>query len=233
MRQIVLDTETTGLEVHRGDRLVEIGCIELVQRQRTGREFHRFLNPERAMSTGASEVTGITDDMLSDKPLFREIADEFLHFIDGAELIAHNASFDVGFIDAELARIGAGPLAERVQVVDTLALAREKFPGQRNNLNALCKRLDIDFSHRTQHGALLDANLLVDVYLALTSGQGQLGFDAEDATIDVQEAVAALEIRARPRVLRAVASERDAHEARLRVLDKKVGGSCLWRALGG
>lgn len=233
MRQIIFDTETTGLEAHRGDRLVEIGCVELIQRQRTGREFHCYLNPERAMSVGASELTGITDAMLSEKPLFREIAQEFLQFIDGAELVAHNAAFDIGFLNAELARIGEKAITERVHVVDTLAMAREKFPGQRNSLNALCKRLDVNYSHRTLHGALLDANLLVDVYLALTSGQGQLGFDAEETIVDEQDSVTILEVRARPRVLRSGAAEREAHENRLQALDKKVGGSCLWRSLAG
>lgn len=229
MRQVVLDTETTGLEAHRGHRLIEIGCIELVQRRRTGREFHTYLNPERAIDEGARAVTGISDEDLVDKPLFREIAAEFLDFIDGAEIIAHNAAFDVGFINAELARIGAGVLAERVHVLDTLALAREKFPGQRNSLDALCKRLDVDNSHRELHGALLDASLLVDVYLALTSGQGQLGFEEETAVANTTTAFAKLEIHTRPRVLRANATEIEEHEGRLLVLDKKAGGSCLWR----
>lgn len=229
MRQVILDTETTGLEAHRGHRLIEIGCVELVQRRRTGREFHTYLNPERAIDEGARAVTGISDEELLDKPLFRDIAAEFLQFIDGAEVIAHNAAFDAGFIDAELARIGAGKLAERVQMLDTLALAREKFPGQRNSLDALCKRLDVDNSHRGLHGALLDANLLVDVYLALTSGQGQLGFDVEADAADAVVLSTTFEIRSRPRVLRAMADELEAHEARLAVLDKKAGGACLWR----
>lgn len=229
MRQIILDTETTGLEVQRGHRLIEIGCIELVQRRPTGRTFHTYLNPDRAIDEGARAVTGIEDEFLLDKPRFADVAAEFLEFIDGAEIIAHNASFDVGFINAELARVGAGTLAERVQVLDTLVLAREKFPGQRNSLDALCKRLGVDNSHRELHGALLDANLLADVYLALTAGQGQLGFASEAAATETQVTVAALQIRVRPRVVRADAVEIQAHEARLVVLDKKAGGQCLWR----
>ncbi|MEO5625976.1 MAG: DNA polymerase III subunit epsilon, partial [Dokdonella sp.] len=188
MRQIILDTETTGLEVQRGHRVIEIGCVELVQRQRTGREFHTYLNPDRAIDEGARAVTGISDEFLLDKPRFAEIAAEFLDFIDGAEVIAHNAAFDVGFLNGELARTGIerATLADRVQVLDTLALAREKFPGQRNSLDALCKRLGIDNSHRGAHGALLDANLLADVYLALTAGQGALGFDSEAAQAETR-----------------------------------------------
>ena len=174
-------------------------------------------------------MTGIADEFLLDKPRFHEIAEEFIAFVDGAEVIAHNASFDVGFINAELARVGAGVLADRVQVLDTLVLAREKFPGQRNSLDALCKRLGVDNSHRELHGALLDANLLADVYLALTAGQGQLGFASETAAAETQVTVAALQIRVRPRVMRAGAGELEAHEARLVVLDKKAGGQCLWR----
>lgn len=233
MRQIILDTETTGLEAQRGHRLIEIGCIELVQRRPTGRTFHTYLNPDRAIDEGARAVTGIEDDFLLDKPRFADVAAEFLEFIDGAEIIAHNASFDVGFINAELARIGAGTLAERVQVLDTLALAREKFPGQRNGLDALCKRLGVDNSHREQHGALIDANLLADVYLALTAGQGQLGFASEAAAAEARVIETSMEIRVRPRVLRAGESDLEAHEARLAVLDKKVGGECLWRQSSG
>lgn len=176
MRQVVLDTETTGLSVERGHRVVEIGCIELVERRPTGRRFQRYLNPQRSMDAGAQEVTGISDDFLADKPLFADVADEFLAFVIGAELIIHNAAFDVGFLDAELARLGRGhpPLRELCPVVDSLQIARERFPGQRNSLDALCKRLQVDNAHRTLHGALLDAQLLADVYLSLTSGQGDL-----------------------------------------------------------
>jgi DNA polymerase-3 subunit epsilon len=228
MRQIVLDTETTGLEVQRGHRVVEIGCVELVQRRPTGRRFHYYLNPERAIDEGARAVTGIDEEFLRDKPRFREIVDEFLAFIDGAEIIAHNAAFDVGFLDAELARAGVGStLATRARVLDTLALAREKFPGQRNSLDALCKRLDVDNSHRGLHGALLDANLLAEVYLALTAGQGALGFGGEAAAADVAAPVV-LAIRVRPRVQRASVMERTLHAARLAAIEAASRGACAW-----
>ncbi|HEY0180180.1 MAG TPA: DNA polymerase III subunit epsilon [Dokdonella sp.] len=233
MRQIILDTETTGLEVQRGHRLIEIGCIELVQRRPTGRTFHYYLNPERAIDEAARAVTGISDEFLLDKPRFAEIAEEFLAFVDGAEIVAHNAAFDVGFIDAELARAGFAHarIAERVRVLDTLAVAREKFPGQRNSLDALCKRLGIDNSHRELHGALLDASLLAEVYLALTAGQGQLGFAVETAPAQVRVAVALAPLAARPRVLRASPTERAAHEARLEATEKASRGTSLWRRL--
>ena len=154
MRQVVLDTETTGLEVNKGHRIVEIGCVELLERRPTGNEFHRYVNPQRAMDEGATAVSGITDDFLADKPFFADVAADFLAFIDGAELIAHNASFDMGFLTAEFARLEQPvTVAERVSVLDTLLLAREKYPGQKNNLDALCKRLGVDNSHRDLHGA--------------------------------------------------------------------------------
>jgi DNA polymerase-3 subunit epsilon len=232
MRQILLDTETTGLEVQRGHRVIEIGCIELVQRRRTGREFHTYLNPDRAIDEGARAVTGIDDEMLRDKPRFGDIAAEFLAFIDGAELIAHNAAFDIGFLDAEFARAGMVDtrLAERCSVLDTLALAREKFPGQRNSLDALCKRLGVDNSHRELHGALLDADLLAEVYIALTSGQGALGFD-EGAGLGEAAVAVELSIRVRPRVLRALPSEIVLHEARIAAIDKASRGACVWMRL--
>lgn len=231
MRQIILDTETTGLEVQRGHRVIEIGCVELVQRRPTGRTFHHYLNPDRAIDEGARAVTGISDQFLLDKPRFADIAAEFLEFIDGAEVIAHNAAFDVGFLDAELSRIGvANPrLSERATVLDTLALAREKYPGQRNSLDALCKRLGIDNSHRGTHGALLDANLLADVYLALTSGQGHLGFDEETEVVAVHAAAMRVDLGVRPRVLRALQDELALHEARLEAIDKASKGTCVWR----
>jgi DNA polymerase-3 subunit epsilon len=233
MRQVILDTETTGLEVQRGHRVIEIGCVELVQRRPTGRTFHHYLNPDRAIDEGARAVTGISDEFLLDKPRFAEIAAEFLEFIDGAEIIAHNAAFDVGFLDGELARTGAQAprLADRVQVLDTLALAREKFPGQRNSLDALCKRLGIDNSHRGMHGALLDANLLADVYLALTAGQGNLGFDSEATQAETRVFNASVQILVRPRVLRAVDMELMLHAARLEAIDKASRGACVWKRL--
>lgn len=233
MRQIILDTETTGLEVQRGHRVVEIGCVEMVQRRPTGRTFHYYLNPDRAMDEGARAVTGLDDEFLRDKPRFTDIVDEFLAFIDGAEVIAHNAAFDVAFIEAELARAGIenARLAGRVQVLDTLALAREKFPGQRNSLDALCKRLGVDNSHREQHGALLDANLLADVYLALTSGQGSLGFADEAASTETRARAVVYRIAVRPRVLRASESEIAAHEVRLAAIDKASRGACVWQRM--
>jgi DNA polymerase-3 subunit epsilon len=233
MRQVILDTETTGLEVQRGHRVIEIGCVELVQRRPTGRRFHYYLNPDRTIDEGARAVTGISDEFLLDKPRFHEIAAEFLAFIDEAEVIAHNAAFDVGFLDAELVRAGVDRprLADRVQVLDTLALAREKFPGQRNNLDALCKRLGIDNSHRGMHGALLDANLLADVYLALTAGQGALGFENEAAQSDARVASVSLRILVRPRFVRANDEELTLHRARLVAVDKASRGACVWKLL--
>lgn len=232
MRQIILDTETTGLEVQRGHRIIEIGCVELVQRRPTGRTFHHYLNPDRAIDEGARAVTGISDEFLSDKPRFTEIVEEFLAFIDGAEVIAHNAAFDVGFLDAELARanVDVPRMSERTSVLDTLALAREKYPGQRNSLDALCKRLGVDNSHRGTHGALLDANLLADVYLALTSGQESLGFD-EDAAVAAAAQIAAvrIDVFVRPRIFRASQDEIVLHEARLAAIDKASKGACVWR----
>ena len=230
MRQVILDTETTGLEVQRGHRVIEIGCIELVQRRATGRRFHCYLNPDRSIDEGARAVTGISDDFLLDKPRFGDIAAEFLEFIDGAEVVAHNAAFDVGFLDAELARVGATQLATRALVIDTLALAREKFPGQRNSLDALCRRLGVDNSHRELHGALLDAQLLAEVYLAMTAGQGMLGF-GEESVEQVARAAVELRITVRPRVLRAAFEEVAAHLARIEAIDKASKGLCLWKRL--
>jgi len=236
MRQIVLDTETTGLEVRQGHRLVEIACVEMLERRLTGRHWQTYLNPERAMDEGASQVTGIRDDMLRDKPLFAAKVDEFLAFVDGAELVIHNASFDVGFIDAELARLGGayGRIGDRCSVLDTLAMARERYPGQRNSLDALCKRLGVDNSRRDLHGGLIDAQLLADVYLAMTSGQValDLAFESPAEPAATANVVAPLVLQRRPRVLRATAEELAMHEQGLAALDKKSpDGSCLWRKL--
>ena len=181
-RQIVLDTETTGLNARLGDRVIEIGCIELVNRRPTDNHFHRYLNPEHAIDEGASKVHGMTLEDLADKPRFAEIAGEFVEYLRGAELIIHNASFDVEFLDSELALAGLGKLASHCAgVVDTLAMARELHPGKRNNLDALCERYAVDHSKRTLHGALLDATLLSEVYLAMTRGQDSLIMDQEHA----------------------------------------------------
>lgn len=233
MRQVVLDTETTGLEWQKGNRVVEIGCVEMLERRPTGRTFHRYLKPDREFEPGAQEVTGLTLEFLADKPRFAEIVGEFLDFIDGAELIIHNAAFDLGFLNAELARLdGLGRIQDRCTVEDTLLMARQRYPGQRNSLDALCKRLGVDNSQRQLHGALLDAQILMDVYLALTSGQGEIGFDSEaapQAATEVAFVVEAGEAAPRPRV-RVSAEEADAHAARLAGLAKKAG-RCTWLEL--
>jgi DNA polymerase III subunit epsilon len=233
MRQIVLDTETTGLEVRQGHRLIEIACVELIERRPTGRHYQTYLNPDRAIDEGARQVTGIEDEFLLDKPRFADVMDEFLAFVDGAELVIHNASFDIGFLDAELARIGghAGRMADRCAVLDTLLMARERYPGQRNSLDALCKRLGVDNSARGLHGGLIDAQLLADVYLAMTSGQVVLDLAFEGAAEERRAALSVPMVLARrPRVLRADASELAAHERRLDALDKAAGGSSRWRS---
>ncbi len=234
MRQIVLDTETTGLEVTQGHRIIEIGCVELRNRRATGRHFHRYLNPDREVDAGARAVHGMSLQDLAGKPRFAEIADEFTQFIAGAELIIHNASFDVGFLDAELARLGGAPppqVSVLCQVLDTLSLAREMHPGQRNNLDALCKRYGIDNSHRELHGALLDARILADVYLAMTGGQSTLALDAapQRGTARAGSAAGAGPGELPLRVVTASAAERAAHEQLQDVLLRESRGHCLWR----
>jgi len=234
MRQIVLDTETTGLEVRQGHRLIEIACVELIERRPSGRHWQTYLNPERAIDEGARQVTGIADEFLLDKPRFAEVVVDFLAFIGDSELIIHNASFDVGFLDAELARVGVnlGCIADRCRVVDTLAMARERYPGQRNSLDALCKRLGVDNSARDLHGGLIDAQLLADVYLSMTSGQVVLDLAFEGAAEEARGAVLApVSLLRRPRVLRADASEIAAHEQRLDALDKAAQDVSVWRRL--
>lgn len=229
MRQIILDTETTGLSWERGNRVVEIGCVEFVERRPTGRTFQRYLNPGREFEPGAQQVTGLSLDFLADKPKFAAVVDEFLAFIDGAELIIHNAAFDVGFLDNELRLLGPqyGQLADRCGIEDSLLLARQRYPGQRNSLDALCKRLGVDNAHRQLHGALLDSQLLAEVYLALTSGQGEIGFDGGEATLVVEAAAFQVDVgAARPCVL-VSAEELAAHEARLATLRKKAG-KAVW-----
>ena len=230
MRQIILDTETTGLEWKKGNRVVEIGCVELLERRPSGNNFHRYLKPDCEFEAGAQEVTGLSLEFLADKPRFEEVVDEFLAYVDGAELIIHNAAFDMGFLENEMALLGRGPLAERVRVTDTLAMARERFPGQRNSLDALCKRLGVDNSHRHLHGGLLDAQILADVYIALTSGQEEIGFGLPEAETTraggVVQAFDAALLLPRPRVL-VTASELEAHAARLERLRKKAGHA-LW-----
>lgn len=230
MRQIVLDTETTGLAADRGHRVIEIGCVELRERRRTGVTFHRYLNPERAIDAGAQEVHGISEEFLRDKPKFREIAEEFLDFVRGAELVIHNAAFDLAFLDAELGLLGGrGRMADHAGVLDTLALARERFPGQRNSLDALCKRFGVDNTHRELHGALLDASLLADVYLAMTAGQGSLELAGDAPAAGVESVASRARSGARVRVLRAGAEDLARHEARLDGIAKACKGTPLWR----
>ncbi len=182
MRRVVLDTETTGLNAGLGDRIIELGCIEILNRRVTGNHFHRYVNPERRSEDGALKVHGITQEFLEDKPKFREIATEFLEYVRGAELIIHNAAFDVEFLNLELARIGQPPIEEQcAAIVDSLRLARELHPGKKNSLDALCERYQVDHAHRTLHGALLDASLLAEVYLAMTRGQDSLAIELEPA----------------------------------------------------
>ncbi len=233
MRQVVLDTETTGLEVRQGHRLIEIACLEMVERRLTGRRFQTYLNPDRAIDEGARQVTGIEDEFLLDKPRFGDVAGEFLAFIDGAELIIHNAAFDLAFLNAELARLpdAPGTIGDRCSVLDTLAMARERYPGQRNSLDALCKRLGVDNSARELHGGLIDCQLLADVYIAMTSGQVALDLGFEKAQEERQATIVApVRLSRRPKVLRAGAEELAAHERRLDALDKSAGGTSLWRS---
>lgn len=236
MRQVVLDTETTGLEWKKGNRVVEIGCVELIERRPTGRTWQQYLHPDREFEPGAQEVTGLTLEFLADKPRFNEVVDQFLAFIDGAELVIHNAAFDVGFLDNELAMLGPqyGRLTDRATVLDSLELARQRFPGQRNSLDALCKRLGVDNTHRHLHGALLDAQLLAEVYLALTSGQGEIGFGSagEDASAGAASIAFAVPVDAgaRPRV-HPNDADLAAHLARLEGLRKKSGRD-LWGVAG-
>ena len=231
MRQIILDTETTGLEWRKGNRIVEIGCVELLERRPSGNNYHQYLKPDCEFEQGAQEVTGLTLEFLADKPDFAQVVDDFLAYIDGAELIIHNAAFDLGFLDNELSLLGDhyGKITDRCTVIDTLKMARERFPGQRNSLDALCRRLGVDNAHRQLHGGLLDAQILGDVYIALTSGQEEIGFGSADdhkpgsahaQTFDTSR------VLPRPRVV-ATASEREAHEARLAKLRKKAGRA-IW-----
>ena len=233
VRQIVLDTETTGLNAKLGDRVIEIGCIEVLSRRVTDRNYHVYLNPERDIEEGAVKVHGLTREFLADKPRFAEIAGDFLDYVRGAELIIHNADFDVEFLDGELGLAGMGRLSEHVAgVVDTLAMARELHPGRKNSLDALCERYGVDNAHRTLHGALLDARLLAEIYLAMTRGQESLMMALESAP--AASAAAAGRIDAsRLLVVRATAEEQAAHEAYLDRLDKDNRETSLWRRLSG
>jgi DNA polymerase-3 subunit epsilon len=231
-RQILLDTETTGLHANLGDRVIEIGCIELLSRRVTERHFHSYLNPEHDIDEGAAKVHGLTAEFLADKPKFADVAKDFISYVEGAELIIHNAAFDVEFLDRELSLAGLKKLAEYCpSIVDTLAMARELHPGKRNGLDALCERYAISNAHRTLHGALLDARLLAEVYLALTRGQDSLVMELEAPS---EAAVAAARIDAKKlTVLRATAEEAAAHEKILDAIDKaaKEKGGSLWRRI--
>ncbi|MGE0311226.1 MAG: DNA polymerase III subunit epsilon [Lautropia sp.] len=231
MRQIALDTETTGLDAATGHRIIEIGCVEFVDRQLTRNNLHFYLNPEREIDEGATRVHGMTLDDLRDKPLFAQVVDPFIAFCRGAEVVIHNAAFDVGFLDAELARLGRGRFREHCEgVVDTLAMAREMFPGKRNNLDALCERMMIPNRHRTLHGALLDAELLAEVYLALTRGQGTIDIGIEAADGATRPGAGPAEPWPPAGLVMRVASEaeRAAHRAMLDAMAKESGRSVLW-----
>ena len=233
-RQIVLDTETTGINARLGDRVIEIGCVELLSRNVTDRHFHTYVDPQREVDEGASKIHGLTREFLSDKPKFGDVAKEFVDYIQGAELIIHNADFDVEFLDQELALAGFKKLSDySPSIVDTLAMARELHPGKRNSLDALCERYAVNNAHRTLHGALLDARLLAEVYLALTRGQESLVMELDAPS---EAAVAAARIDAKKlTVLRATEAELKAHEKILDAIDKaaKEKGGSLWRRLGG
>ena len=237
MRQIVLDTETTGLEPAEGHRIIEIGCVEIINRRPSGRTFHQYLNPEREIDRAAEDVHGLSRAFLADKPRFHEVAPEFVEFVAGAELVIHNAAFDVGFLDAELARLDPpGPVvAEACKVLDTLMLARQLHPGQRQSLDALCKRYGVDNSGRDLHGALLDAQLLAEVFLAMTGGQAELGLGAETgATAAGRKRRKKINRKGLQLVVqRATDEELAAHEAALDRLDQLGDGPCLWRQAAG
>jgi DNA polymerase-3 subunit epsilon len=236
MRQIVLDTETTGLETSQDHRIIEIGCVEMVNRKLTGRHYHQYINPQRKVDEGAMEVHGITDQFLEDKPLFDAIAPDLFEFVAGADLIIHNAPFDLGFINHETAKLPGNIAAIETgcKIIDTLALARQKHPGQKNNLDALCKRYGVDNSQRDLHGALLDAEILADVYLLMTGGQVNLNINDQSAA-DSGEINQASNIRRLPdsrpplRVITANDHEIARHQAKLESIEA-ASGNCIWQA---
>ncbi len=229
MRQIVLDTETTGLEPEQGHKIIEIGCVEMIDRRLTGNNFHQYLQPEREIDTAAMEVHGITNEFLEDKPVFKDVAQDFIDYVSGAELIIHNAPFDVGFLDHELHLMQSPARIDSLcAVTDTLMMAKKMHPGQRNSLDALCKRYDIDNSHRELHGALLDAEILADVYLMMTGGQASLVLDGasgdefgEDISGDIQRLAPN---RPKLKVVHASTQELEAHQQQL----ESMGDVCVW-----
>ncbi len=231
MRQIVLDTETTGLEVSAGHRIIEVGCVELENRRYTTRTFHRYINPEREVDAGALAVHGLSNERLRSEPPFGQVASAFVDFVTGAELVIHNAEFDVAFINAELSRVAGVPddIRSVCEVLDTLSLARRMHPGQRNSLDALAKRYEIDNSHRELHGALLDAEILADVYLAMTGGQVSLSLDADAAALEAAAVVRQLDRNGLDLVVIAADSEElEAHAAMLERIREAAGGKTLW-----
>ncbi len=234
MRQIVLDTETTGIDPNDGHRIIEIGCVEVVERELTGRNYHVYINPEREVEAEAITVHGITNEFLTDKPKFAEIADEFFEFIKGAELVIHNAAFDVGFMDSEFARLKpVRKTADHCGIVDTLAIARAKHPGQKNNLDALCKRYGVDNSNRDLHGALLDAEILADVYLLMTGGQTALSLDSGTGDDGSAGGLRRISSERQPlAVVRASDEEAEAHDAFMAMMEKQAGGT-VWSKLQG
>jgi DNA polymerase-3 subunit epsilon len=234
MRQIVLDTETTGLETSQDHRIIEIGCVELVGRKLTGRHYHQYINPQRKVDEGAMEVHGITDQFLEDKPLFEQVAQEFLEFVDGADLVIHNAPFDVGFINHEIAKLSGKyqVIETSCRIIDTLALARQKHPGQKNNLDALCKRYGVDNSARDLHGALLDAEILADVYLLMTGGQVNLNIsdqsNSDSGEVNTASSIRRLsEDRTALRVVKPSEEELNLHQQKLDAINKS-SGACIW-----
>ncbi len=229
MRQIFLDTETTGLNPKSGDRIIEIGCVEVMNRQLTGKNFHYYLNPERDSEEGALAVHGLTTEFLSNKPKFAEIAAELRDYVRDAEIIIHNAPFDVGFLDAEFTRLGVARFAEGIEkVTDTLVLAKQMYPGKRNSLDSLCERYGVSNSHRTLHGALLDAQLLAEVYLAMTRGQNSLTIDLTDTSDEHNDGVLDQPLAA-VLVVQASTDELLDHEKLLDGLDKEIKHACVWR----
>lgn len=229
MRQIVLDTETTGIDPAEGHRIIEIGCVELMERQPTGRHYHVYINPEREVEAEAISIHGITNEFLADKPLFASVADEFFEFIKGAELVIHNAAFDVGFMDSEFSRLKSKrKTTEHCGIVDSLAIARKKHPGQKNNLDALCKRYGVDNSNRELHGALLDAEILAEVYLLLTGGQTALSLDANSDGAGGEPGIRRVSDTRKPLpIVSASAEEEAAHEEFMTVLAAKAGDT-IW-----
>jgi DNA polymerase-3 subunit epsilon len=229
-RQIVLDTETTGLEPSQGHRIIEIGCVELINRRLTGNNYHQYLQPDREIDEGALQVHGISNEFLSDKPRFEDIVDDLMNYLKGAELVIHNAPFDVGFLDHELKLVGEqyGLIKDHCSITDTLVMARKMHPGQKNNLDALCKRYEVNNSQRDLHGALLDAEILSDVYLRMTGGQVGLALDSEQSTSRAGGRSTAARISADRPPLKVVSASKDELAAHTEFLHK-MGDSCLWR----